>query len=382
MAWIEKKRNKAGKVTGCIIRYWKAGRGSEKGWSEVYETKGKASEALPAWQAIEDAGKELGLRQHASIHLKELIIRYLDYRISKKKIDASYRAERLKELNAIIDDCNWTKTEDVSSAGVIAWHTRHGGKGSRKGGYLRAVLIWSRNNFHQQVDPVALELLKVTKSTRKVIERPSALEVATWLASGKRYGENAFALLYHLRWYGWRPVTAAKMVIGDLALNETKIILRGLKRGGGDIEHPITEESAELLRKITKGRPPTDPVFLDPTTGKRWALRGGIKNWWRKFIDSRPKKGIYNLKYEAISHMFACGLPPADIQNFTGHRDINQVMVYARTNDASRRVSLELFTAHKELPRRARVGHQEQPPPILSSPQLSQLIATKRSATS
>ncbi len=347
MAWIDPVINKrTGKIAGYKIRYRLNGK---KPSSEIFATKAAATGELPRYQAIEDSRKSLdGTRAHAILPLSELIRRYLDYRIAQKRLKPEYYNERLRDLLRTVTAGHWITTSDITLQSVIAWRTYMCGRDRRGGAYLRGLLSWA-SDIDQPVCPKAYRALKPTKSPVKIIPRPSVADVKCWLEKSLLYGSNVAALVHCCVWHGWRPSMAARMRVEDYDPEAGCVLLRDLKQqGGGERKTFLVDSANVMIRSLVFCRDPKDYIFLDPRTGQGWMAgkdRCAITHWWRRHIDPRTGKGVYNLKYDAMSHMADCGLNPAEIQAFTGHKDLRQVLTYLRTNEERQKASISRLTA-------------------------------------
>ncbi len=337
MAWIEEViSKKTGKITGHRVKYRRNGKKIPGG---VFHTKAEAALALPKFQALEDAHKEMaGTRATGSKTLLELASRYVDFKRMKKKLLPEYVEQRLYDLQYVINEGGWTTTSDVTKESVLDWQTKKDGVGSRRGAYLRGLLKWARDNLDQAVDEKAILLLKPPASSNTDIPRQSQEQIAAWKAKATAQGPHAEALFHILLYYGGRCISLARMQVSDYDPFAGTLTHRKVKHTNADVTHPVDEDGLKLLNRIAAGRKPSEFLFLSPITGLPWhdvaegrkKLKTPISDWWRNRIDSRRDKQIRNLKYEAITHMIELGMHSSQIAFFTGHKTLAVIDRYIR----------------------------------------------------
>ncbi len=350
MAWIEEvKDRKTKKIIGHRVVYRI---GATKVPGPTFATKGEAKAALPKFAAIEASKKTLtATRLHSEIPLIELIPRYLDLRLARKKLKSRYYAERKRDLERIVKDGGWIATADITVPSVEAWVTKKDGKGLRSAGYLCALLRWAANSLEQGVCQKALKVLAPPQSKQSVHDRPLWEVLDTWRLRAAAQGPHGEALFYMLVTYGGRCMALGDMKVRDFDAREGVVYNFDVKKSG-DIGYPIDPQARFLLARIVIGRSPDEPLFLDPRTDKGWNAtkgRSAMVDWWHFSIDSRKGFQIRNLKYEAMSHMDEMGLSASEIAMFTGHKTISQVNRYLRSNPVSKRAALaKLFPAKPE----------------------------------
>ncbi len=169
-----------------------------------------------------------------------------------------------------------------------------------------------------------------------------------------RKGPSYEALAHCLSTYGWRPITACRLLVGDVNLQRQEISLRvkqvrGKKRPHSHILLPPT---VAMLRPLVEGRDPSEPLFLhrDPETGimggwhygesadqlcnfyyancARFALgTGGIYAWKRWAIEGMAMGRRPWLKAMTVQQMM----------DYTGHKDPAMLLRYHRSNPVAQR---------------------------------------------
>lgn len=345
MAWIDPVvSKKTGKVTGYKIRYRVNGK---KPSSETYRTKAEAAQNLDRYEAIEKSLQPLmGTREHASLTLMEIIERYLDDKIKRKELLKEYRAERKRDLLRVVKQGGWRFTTDVTPSSIVAWRQGISGEGRTSAAYLRGMLKWSNENLNQAIHPLAHVRLRPSKRAQREPERPAAEDVLSWLQKARDCGANTYALVVCILWQGWRPKMCRAMRVGHFNVEGGFATLGEIKGQPGSTKKTfLFPVVIEALRTITAYRPRTDYLFQDPRTGRGWAEnekdRCNITHWWRRHIDGRKGRGVYQLKSDAISYLSEF-LSPAQIQGFTLQADKSTVLIYDRTNEQQQKKSIDL----------------------------------------
>ena len=274
--------------------------------------------------------------------LGEILVRWGKDKVGTGN-DPLHTAAAVSRLRHLTAARNWSGTAAVTALSVSDY--RRDGGSPRTCAFLASVLRWSRDVLDQYVDPKALLALRPGRAGRKpsptllTFEQVSALE-----SLAQSQSASAGALVHCLSTYGWRPITAARLRVSDLDLADGTITCS--VKGGDVVRHPLLPETIARLRWLVAKSSPTEPLFIDPRSGKAWGLTsaGVIDQWSRNHLRTK----VYDLKRYAISRMLSRGIPPQDIAAFTGHRTISQVLKYSRSNETQQRLTLEKMTAAKE----------------------------------
>ncbi len=332
---------------GFKVRWREGGRGSPLLASPVYENEAKAQDAaddigagLLARRALSHS-RALG----AALPLLEVVHRWAAARVAQKAITEPYAKRVTKLVKALAAEMGWATLADITPAEVDRWRTNADGRNARLGASLRAIVRWAEERLRQPVPAgtwVALRPPRAPRRPRR--DLPAAKDLVRWQRIADGISRDAGALVHGLATYGWRPIAAARMVVSDFDAKRGRVLLRDLKGTGDDLVHPILPATAKRLRELARGRAPTDPLFIDPRSGKAWIDEDGSHGmswWWREHVEA--DRGIYDLKRHAISGMLARGLAPQDVALFTGHRSLSQVLVYARTNEERAREALGML---------------------------------------
>ncbi len=204
---------------------------------------------------------------------------------------------------------------------------------------VRAVLRWASETLDQYVDPRALVALRPRPTGRRPRkELPTGAFMANWQRKADAASSSAGALVHCLATYGWRPITAADLVVGNLDLRAG--MMTTTVKGGDVIRHPLLAKTMKRLRPLVEGRGKREPLFLNPGTGKAWDPSSSsgfsIVRWCRDYLCMSS----YDLKRWAISSMLERKMEPQTVALFTGHRTLSQVLTYARTNEEKARKAL------------------------------------------
>jgi hypothetical protein len=331
MPYLEKRKG------GHVVRWREGGRDTKLQCSPIYRRK---DEALAK-------ARELGvqviarrpMQQGADLTMCELLTRYRVRRLGEGARD-SHVDRAIARVASLCDSHGWRRPRDVTPSAVQEW--RQTGGSPRAGAMLRAVLRWGMEMLDQAVDPRALVALRPRAVRRRPKDQlPTAAQVAAWQAKADGYSASVGALIHCLSTYGWRPITAADLTVGDVDLDDSSIVTS--VKGGDVVRHPLLPETVKRLRPLVAGRKGSAPLFIRPTVDAGWvaqsSLGGSIPRWCADALGMKS----YDLKRWAISRMLDRGLPPQTVALFTGHRTIGQVLRYARTNDEQARAALSVM---------------------------------------
>lgn len=328
MPYLEKRKG------GHVVRWREGGRGAKLLCSPIYRRKDEAQ--AKARELVMQISARRPMQQGTDLLMSELLMRYHTRRTGEGARDI--HADRaVARVAALCESCGWKRPRDVTPAAVQEW--RQNGGSPRAGAMLRAVLRWGMEVLDQAVDPRALVALRPRATRRRPKDPlPTAAQMAAWQAKADEWSPATGALIHCLSTYGWRPITAADLKVGDVDLAEQAITTS--VKGGDVIRHPLLPETVKRLSPLVDGRNPDAPLFMRPTKDAGWtaqsSLPGSIPRWCKEALGMKS----YDLKRWAISRMLDRGLPPQDVALFTGHRTIGQVLRYARTNDERARAAL------------------------------------------
>jgi integrase len=333
MAWLEKRPG------GYVVRWREGGREAKAECSPVYARKDQASAKAREIAAAVAARKPA--QSGVDLPLAEIFERY-----SQRRLTEGARAIHVERTRRrIVSVCvarGWSTCRSITPQEVASW--RKDGGCQRTGACLRAALRWAMETFDQPVDPRTLVALR----PRPIGRRPRAdlvtrEQVEAWQESADQIDANVGALVHCLATYGWRPITAADLIVKNLDL-KTGCITTTVK-GGDVVRHPLLPATLDRLRPLVVGRSPSAPLFLHPNTQKAWEAgspeRGSIPKWCRVALDLKT----YDLKRYAISTMLELKMEPQTVALFTGHRTLSQVLTYARTNESRAREALKMMTS-------------------------------------
>lgn len=328
MPWIEKRPG------GYVVRWREGGRNTPAQCTPIITRKDLAK--AKAEEIADQVAARGVLRPGVDLSMREILGRWKIAKAARgaRDIHLDKAHTRLASLTAAQ---GWTNTRKITPATVEEW--RQAGGSPRGGAMLRAVLRWASETCDQYVDPRAMVALRPRPTKRRPRkELPPAAYVTNWQAKADKASPSAGALVHCLGTYGWRPITAADLVVGDLDL-EAGMITTAVK-GGDIVRHPLLPATLKRLRPLVADRAKAEPLFLHPETGKAWNPSSSsgfsIVRWCRDYLCMSS----YDLKRWAISTMLERKMEPQTVALYTGHRTLSQVLTYARTNEEKARKAL------------------------------------------
>jgi hypothetical protein len=266
--------------------------------------------------------------------------------------DPTHTRDDLARLDALLARHGWTEAVDLTPADVDTARSatstvddppRPCRWSGRAGALLSTVLRWSCDRRAASIDRRAIAALRPGPERRRVFPRDLVDEktVAGWTRKAADISPTCAAIVHCLALYGWRPITAGRMRVGDVDLDRR--VVRARVKGGDVIEHPIVDETTERLAAIIDKRQASEPLFIDPRTGRAFTDTGSysVAAWWRWHIGARS----YDAKRYAISRLLRHA-PPHEVARITGHRCPQVLFRYATTAEERTRAILEQATEH------------------------------------
>lgn len=322
---------------------WRAADGSQP--SATYPTRADAARAareleIKLGPTVRGARKALGPRPPTYLTIAQIIERWRQTRegtaLAQRPGSDEYMDEVVRKAQKIADDLGWQTSRDARASDVANLKRLRKNVGvARPLSYLRAILRWAAENADQPLDVAADIAMRAPPSRKASVDLLTDREARVVLARARRLGQ--FALFSCLMVYGWRPITACRIKVGDVDLKRGTVRI-GIKQNGEPWVHPLFAFHVDQLRPLVEGRPLSAPLFLS-LRGKRGWVPHRLSRFYAKRLRPGGNAGnIYALKRLAITRMDA-GLWPwadklaiADIQLFTGHRTKEQVLRYLATN--------------------------------------------------
>lgn len=334
MPWIRKI------AAGWVAYYREGGREAPRQTIGPWPQKAQAKEAA-AQLARQLAAKRKPVPGRAAT-FNQVLERYRASRIARGNDPMSLDLS-LAQVRRMIETEGWESVAAITVTAVQGWKlgsrlwaargkSRPGSP--RVGAVLRAILRFASEAMDMQIDPRVLIALRPGKGARRprrdLISDERAAEVQRKV---DQISASAGAMVHCLLAYGWRPITAARLRVGDYDAAVAAITTS--VKGGDTVRHPIMPETAARLDPLVQGRGAEEPLFIHPGTGRGWGLRGSIPHWLRAV-------GVksYDLKRRSISIMLEQGMTAQTASLFTGHRTPGQVLRYARTNEERARAAL------------------------------------------
>lgn len=273
------------------------------------------------------------------VPLDELVRAYVTARTAEGGMSAGNGKSCIDRIKHHADAQGWATVADITPAALLKWR----GSGAKTIGvwrYLRAVLRWVAFYADQPVD--SRLLVRLPRSGAPGRRKEPALIpdklVRLALKRSKIY-PSAHALLYWLALLGPRPISLFHLTVGDIdAKAGTGSISHNKNRQ--PFSHALPPRLLALLKPLVKGRGLEERLFIDPRTGKPWALSqigtaDKLGQWYRVYISHDfPKefRGPYVLKDWAQSRMEAAGVPRSDVILFSGQADEDTLDFYQKSN--------------------------------------------------
>lgn len=341
-----------------LVRVRRGGRGSKKESAGVYPTKGAALEAAQALQERLPATPRPNKRPigMGPAPWTQVLEAWGKDRQTVGKHQPEVSAQAVRVAKAMAKELGWTTTADATPSDVARYRDRHGRRGCRSMGYLRAAYRWAGETYGQPYDPAVFVALRPPPSRESVARLLTDEEWQAVEREARRLGQ--WPLVHCLGTYGWRAITAMRLRVQDVDLANAAVRIQVKRRG--QHEHALTPETVKLLRPLLKGRKPEEAVFRAPW-GEPW-LQGmsadSIVGWYRRNLYRlhRGAGGTYALKRRAISVMDELGFSLKDIATITGHATETQVARYLRTNLKRSRAFVAKLAGHRAGHRRGPAG--------------------------
>jgi hypothetical protein len=361
------------------VRWRQGGRGSAWSKSPAIDTKAEALGVLARVEA--DLAATRSPRRGIAESMSVLAAAWIAHKVTAGR-DPDHTRREGERLRALLRRYGWAELVELSPAQVDqARAMTEDAEGAplrwspRAGALLAACLRWAAERRGASIDTRTIVALRPGPPRRTPARAlVDAAEVQRWHTVAASISPDCAALVHCLTRYGWRPITAARLVVADL--DTGRRVIRVPVKGGDVIEHPIMPDTATRLAALAADRLATDPLFLDPRTGRAFAISGAytIPQWWRDHLGAHS----YDAKRWAISHLLRVA-PPHEVARITGHRTPSVLFRYAVTTEERSRAVLSKAWAHRGhtgKPRRARKpranvantsNHNEttQPPPAI-----------------
>lgn len=323
---------------------WRARDGSQP--SRTYTTRGEAARAAKDLEAkigptVRRKRGGLGPQPPLYLTIEQIAERWKETRegtaIAQRPGADRYMSDAVRMACGVAEDLGWITSADANAADVATLKRTTKNVGiARPLGYLRAILRWAAENAEQPLDRAADVALRAPQSRKGLADLMTDREALVALARARRLQQ--LPVISCLATYGWRPITACRLKVGDVDLKREQIRI-AVKHDGSPWTHPLFAFHVEQLRPLVKGRDPAEPLFLN-THGKVGWTNSKLGGFYRHCL--RPagtgSGNIYALKRLAMTRM-DLGLWPwseplsiSDIQMFTGHKTKEQVLRYLATS--------------------------------------------------
>lgn len=344
MAWIEKRGKRQ------VVRWETAnpdGTTTTHSSGRLTEPKAKALVAKLRAKLPDRRRRKPGLRV-ADPSIASLCTQWEAAKAQEGGKSANYAKEAARRAGALADAAGITTTSQATAARIRAYRTTADSGCHRPLAYLRAVLAWAVEEMEVEIEPrffIAARPPPSAESEHRLLTNEEASSIE---AEARRLEQ--WPLVRCLMLYGWRPITACRLLVQHIDLAQGAVRLQ-VKRAKHAHAHPLHPEAAALLRPLVEDRPPGAPLFLN-RAGKPWRTRGddadGVTKWYRDNLQEiAPDAGGTNALKRWALYRMAAGLDPwprplslREIRLFTGHKTDSQAARYLRhsTQEAQRLV--------------------------------------------
>lgn len=252
-------------------------------------------------------------------------------------------------MRGFAKDPGWTVSTDITPKKLQAWVLACKGVNVfHRLSYLKSVLRYGEKFLDQPVMPGVYDF---TAPGRRRTDPPPLLtdeEVASVVAVAEDLGPHLGYLVRHLATYGCRPIDLVRANVADFDPVEGILTLRDTKNGTTGV-HALHPEDADILRELTAGRAPTDPLLLSPD-GERWPLNKRfyaekLYKWYASRAAGHLPQGrrsIYMLKDYFISRSRLAGVDPRTVADMANQRDLRSQNYYIASNLLLQRQALQM----------------------------------------
>jgi type 1 fimbriae regulatory protein FimB len=191
------------------------------------------------------------------------------------------------------------------------------------------------NNYNYQI-----------KELPKYLTQP---EVKKFFAKINSKRDRAlFAIIYR---YGLRVSEATIITPRDISWERNRIYIRRVKNGI-TAERRLFSDVKRLLKAYLNERKPTGTALF---TGKK----GNLKRIWIYTLFKQYAKeaklddalSVHSLRHSCGVHMMEAGADIREVQDFLGHRNIQNTLVYAHITDKLRQKTEELLEYSPDIVR-------------------------------
>jgi site-specific recombinase XerD len=151
-------------------------------------------------------------------------------------------------------------------------------------------------------------------------------------------GRRDHALLLFLYNSGARADEAAQLLVGDLQLAIRKQDYSAVRiwGKGNKLRHcPLWPQTAQLLKTLTDGRPPTERVFLNrlrqPMT--RFGVHAMVQRYASRVSKKMPsmtskRVSPHSIRHTSATHLLHSGVDINTIRAWLGHVSLNTTNIY------------------------------------------------------
>ena len=190
------------------------------------------------------------------------------------------------------------------------------------------------------------------KDEYQIQELPKYLaqkEVETLFKKIKDRRDKAlFALIYR---YGLRVSEAMLLTPKDIDYNRKKVSIRRVKNGIS-AERRLYPDVERLLKTYLKVRKNTGSALFTGREGnlKRTMIYKLFKNYAKK-AKLKTEYSVHSLRHSCGVHLLEAGADIREVQDFLGHRNIQNTLIYTQITDKIRRRTDDLAEFSPEIVR-------------------------------
>lgn len=332
----------------AVFKWRKAG-----GGYGTYTPRPRVTSVAQARSELDGFNKRLAAQSSPPAHSGRYGIGALLTAWAEAHGDKSYVDQVQECATAVATAMGASYVDELSPRAVPSLIKSRGGIGTtRPLAYLRVVLNWGKAEGLITPTPEVMAALKQAPSREAAVRLLTAEEFRATIVRATAIGQGALA--HCLSTYGWRPITACRLLVGDVDLTAHRIQFRRkvIKGRQGQSQHPLFRATTDYLRPLITDRPIDAPLFTS-STGRPWGVVESayhLNSWYAYNFRGLAfgTGGIYAWKRWAITAMHRGRTPwpramtIPEIQAFTGHLSREHVLRYLRTNDDDTRALVGL----------------------------------------
>lgn len=185
----------------------------------------------------------------------------------------------------------------------------------------------------------------------RTIKYLSKDEVTRLLKVARKHSKRDYAILLLAYRHGLRASEVGLLKRTDIDPSSQRIRLHRLKGSLGG-EHRLQPDEAQAIRSHLRSRKDSLPhLFLSRNSRPigRHALNLMLKRYAELARLPQDRRHFHCLKHSVAVHMVAGGADALDIQDFLGHKSIQNTMVYVKLASPRREAVMEKLLRSGEI---------------------------------